>query len=192
MMFGYYNDACSNEIHLLIALGRGIESVKMVPSGNGASIHREYFLLLVHTLGCRWHYQLLCSNVIHSTTRSAAIKYVFYICQWIPHKGLGELPESLQHHWLCLHPSKISGPLALSWRGWTHWHYTDKDVGCVVDGLTLCSTWSTAYHGQSDRSGNRHCAVWWQPLVSMLVVVHFLLMVMWKNAKLHNRSVHCW
>jgi hypothetical protein len=28
MVFGYYNDTCSNETHLFFALGRGIESVK--------------------------------------------------------------------------------------------------------------------------------------------------------------------
>jgi hypothetical protein len=31
MVFGYYNDTCLNETHLLIALGRGMESVKNGP-----------------------------------------------------------------------------------------------------------------------------------------------------------------
>ena len=34
MVFGYYNEACSNESHLLIALGKGIESVKNGPQGH--------------------------------------------------------------------------------------------------------------------------------------------------------------
>jgi hypothetical protein len=77
--------------------------------------------------------------------------------------------------WLSLHPTQISGPLALSWRGWTYWHHTVKGVGCVVEGLTPCSTWSTAYPGRSEQPANRHCALWWPTLVSVLVGVHFQL-----------------
>jgi len=89
MVFGYYNDTCSNETHLLIALGRGIESVKKWSPVALGQVLLKYteniFLLLAQILGCRWHHQLLHSNyVIHSTTSSAAIKNAFYICQWIP------------------------------------------------------------------------------------------------------------
>ena len=40
MVFGYYNDACSNETHLLIALGRGTDSVK-----NGPQWHWDRYYL---------------------------------------------------------------------------------------------------------------------------------------------------
>jgi len=40
MVFGYYNDACSNETRLFFALGRGIESVK-----NGPQWHWDRYYL---------------------------------------------------------------------------------------------------------------------------------------------------